>query len=217
MFAKIAVFELRYQLKNPVFWVVAVLFFLLTFGAVTSENLNIGDGGNVNANSPAALAETTIILTIFFMFVTTAFVANVIVRDDESGFGPMVRSTRVSKFDYLIGRFTGAFGISAIAFLTVPFAIWLGSLMPWMDPETLGPNRLSHFLYAYFLLALPGIFLTSCLFFAVATVTRSMMYSYMGVVVFLVLYLAFSAATEFDPELMLFSAYAEPFGGGAYE
>ncbi|QJB69509.1 ABC transporter permease/M1 family aminopeptidase [Parasphingorhabdus halotolerans] len=217
MFGKIAAFELRYQFRNPVFWVVAILFFLLTFGAATSENLSIGDGGNVNANSPAALAETTIILTIFFMFVTTAFVANVIVRDDESGFGPMVRSTRVSKFDYLIGRFTGAFGISAIAFLTVPFAIWLGSYMPWMDPETLGPNRLSHFLYAYFLLALPGIFLTSCLFFAVATITRSMMYSYMGVVVFLVLYLAFSAATEFDPELMLFSAYAEPFGGGAYE
>ncbi len=112
MFGKIAAFELRYQFKNPVFWVVTAVFFLLTFGAATSENVRIGDGGNINANSPAALAETTIILSIFFMFVTTAFVANVIVRDDDSGFGPMVRSTRVSKFDYLIGRFTGAFGIS---------------------------------------------------------------------------------------------------------
>lgn len=217
MFGKIAAFELRYQLRNPVFWVVTTIFFLLTFGAATSENVRIGDGGNVNANSPAALAETTIILSIFFMFVTTAFVANVIVRDDDSGFGPMVRSTRVSKFDYLIGRFTGAFGISAIAFLTVPFAIWLGSYMPWMDPETIGPNRLSDHLYAYFLLALPSIFLTSCLFFAVATVTRSMMYSYVGVIAFLVLYLIFSAVTEFDPDLLLFSSYAEPFGGAAYE
>lgn len=217
MFGKIAAFELRYQFKNPVFWVVTAVFFLLTFGAATSENVRIGDGGNINANSPAALAETTIILSIFFMFVTTAFVANVIVRDDDSGFGPMVRSTRVSKFDYLIGRFTGAFGISAIAFLTVPFAIWLGSYMPWVDPETIGPNRLSHFLYAYFLLALPAVFLTSCLFFAVATVTRSMMYSYVAVIVFLVLYLVFSAATEFNPDLLLFSAYAEPFGGAAYE
>ena len=43
------------------------------------------------------------------MFVSTAFVANVIVRDDDTGFGPIVRSTRVTKFDYLIGRFAGAF------------------------------------------------------------------------------------------------------------
>ena len=217
MFAKIAAFELRYQFKNPVFWVVSTLFFLLTFGAVTADNIRIGDSGNVHANSPAALAETTIILTIFFMFVTTAFVANVIVRDDESGFGPMVRSTRVSKFDYLIGRFVGAFGISAIAFLAVPLAIWLGSLMPWMDPETLGPNRLSHFIYAYCLLALPGLFLTASIFFAVATMTRSMMGSYIGVVVFLMLYLIFSALTEFRPSLLLASAYLEPFGGAAYE
>lgn len=217
MFSKVFAFELRYQFRNPVFWVVFTLFFLLTFGAVTSPNIQIGDGGNINVNSPSAIAEVTIILTIFFMFVTTAFVANVIVRDDESGFGPMVRSTRVSKFDYLIGRFTGAYAISALAFLSVPLAIWIGSLMPWIDPERLGPNQLSYYAHAYFLLALPGIFLTSSLFFAVATMTRSMMGSYIGVVVFLMLYLIFGALTEFDPELMTFSAYAEPFGGAAYE
>ncbi|MFK8054130.1 MAG: M1 family aminopeptidase [Woeseiaceae bacterium] len=217
MFTNVFAFELRYQARNPVFWVVFALFFLLTFGAVSSPNIQIGDGGNINANSPAAIAETMIILTIFFMFVTTAFVANVIVRDDESGFGPMVRATRVSKFDYLIGRFAGAFAISAIAFLAVPLAIWMGSLMPWMDPETLGPNRFGFYLYAYLLLALPGIFLTSSLFFAVATVTRTMMGSYIGVVVFLVLYLIFGALTEFDPNLLTFSAYTEPFGGAAYE
>lgn len=56
------------------------------------------------------------------MFVTTAFVANVIVRDDESGFGPMVRATRVAKFDYLFGRFAGATFAGALAFLVVPLA-----------------------------------------------------------------------------------------------
>ena len=91
MFASIAAFEFRYQLRNPVFWFVSLLFFLLTFGAVTSENIQIGGGGNVNVNSPGAISLTMLILTIFFMFVTTAFVANVIVRDDDSGFGMLVR------------------------------------------------------------------------------------------------------------------------------
>jgi len=212
MFAKIAAFELRYQFRNPVFWVVSILFFLLTFGAMTVDGISIGSGGNVNANSPIAIVQIHLILTLFFMFVTTAFVANVIVRDDESGFGPMVRSTRVKKFDYLFGRFTGAFMAASIAFLTVPLAIWLGSLMPWLDQETLGPNRLQYYAYAYFLMALPGIFLTSCIFFAVATLTRSMMYSYLGVVVLLVLYIIFNVSTDNMPELREFTGYADPFG-----
>jgi ABC-2 type transport system permease protein len=215
MFAKIAGFELRYQFRNPVFWVVAILFFLLAFGATTIEQIQIGSGGNVHVNSPAALAQKLLVLSLFFMFVTTAFVANIIVRDDESGFGPMVRSTRVSKFDYLIGRFTGAFAISAIAYAAIPLAIWLGSLMPWLDPETLGPNRLGDYLYAYFLLGLPNIFLTAAIFFAVATMTRSTMYSYVAVVVFLVLYFVLIGVLRAKPELRSISGYLEPFGVAA--
>ena len=216
MFSHITLFELRYQLRNPVFWVVAVLFFLLTFGAMTVDNIQIGSGGNVKANSPVAIAQTHLILTIFFMFVTTAFVANVVVRDDESGFGPLVRATRVSKFDYLLGRFSGAFAAALLAFAVVPLAIWLGTLMPWLDAETLGPNRIGDYAYAYLVFAVPGIFLTSCMFFAVATLTRSMLYSYLGVLVFLILYTVFNAVVGDKPEWREAAAYIEPFGLGAF-
>jgi ABC-type transport system involved in multi-copper enzyme maturation permease subunit len=216
MFASIAGFELRYQLRNPVFWVVAVLFFLLTFGATTIEQIQIGSGGNVHVNSPFAIAQIHLILSIFFMFVTTAFVANVIVRDDESGFGPMVKSTRVSKFDYLMARFLGAFLAAAAAFAFVPLAIWLGSLMPWLDSETVGPNNPAHYAFAYFVLALPNVLLTSAIFFAVATMTRSMMYSYVGVVVFLVLYIVVNTTLRSQPELREMAGYIEPFGIAAF-
>jgi ABC-2 type transport system permease protein len=216
MFGKIARFELRYQLSSPVFWVVAILFFLMTFGSMTVEQIQIGGGGNIHKNAPVAIAQTHMILSLFFMFVTTAFVANVIVRDDESGFGPMVRSTRVGKFDYLMARFLGAFIAAAVAFLAIPLAIWIGSLMPWVDSETLGPNRLGDYLYAYFVLALPNVFLTAAIFFAVATMTRSMMYSYLGVVVFLVLYVVLNTVIRSKPELRDWAGYIEPFGLGAF-
>ncbi|CAN5439973.1 M1 family metallopeptidase [soil metagenome] len=216
MFRKIASFELRYQLRNPVFWVVAILFFLLTFGSVTVEQIRIGSGGNIHKNAPVAIAMTHLILSLFFMFVTTAFVSNVIVRDNESGFGPMVVTTRVTKFDYLFARFLGAFIAAAIAFVFVPLAMWLGSLMPWVDPDMLGANHWQTFLYAYFVLALPNVFLTSAIFFAVATMTRSMMYSYLGVVVFLVLYSVLNGVIRAKPELRELAGYIEPFGIGAF-
>ncbi|MDQ0837161.1 ABC transporter permease [Sphingomonas faeni] len=216
MFGQIARFELRYQLRNPVFWTVAILFFLLTFGSMTIDQIKIGSGANIHKNAPVAVAQVHQIMSIFFMFVTTAFVANVIVRDDESGFGPMVRSTRVGKFDYLMARFLGAFAAAALAFAAIPLAIWLGSLMPWVDHETLGPNRLHDFAYAYFFLALPNVFLTSAIFFAVATMTRSMMYSYLGVVVFLMLYLAMTSILRAKPEWQLTGSYFELFGISAF-
>ncbi|HUO12722.1 MAG TPA: aminopeptidase, partial [Caulobacteraceae bacterium] len=216
MFGKIAAFELRYQLRQPVFWVVAILFFLLTYGSVTSDVIHIGDTANVHKNSPFAIIQVTEIWTLFFgMFVTAAFVANVVVRDDETGFGPIVRATRITRFDYLFGRFTGAYLAAAIAFLSVPLAIWLGSLMPWLDPETVGPNRLADYAWAYAVVGLPGLFLTSAIFFAVACVTRSMMGTYLAVVGVLVVYLVVDILIARKPELRHVLALGEPFGFAA--
>ncbi|MFC4442305.1 ABC transporter permease/M1 family aminopeptidase [Caulobacter henricii] len=215
MFGKIAGFELRYQLKSPVFWVVATVFFLLTFGAATIDQIRIGGGGQIHKNAPYAIAQTHLILSIFYMFVTTAFVANVVVRDDETGFGPILRSTRIGKFDYLYGRFTGAVLAAAISFLVVPLAIFIGSFMPWIDPERLGPNLLEAYLFSYFALALPSILLTSAIFFALATVTRSMMWTYVGVIAFMVLWIIAGIALD-RPEFEKTAALWEPLGTAAF-
>ena len=212
MFGSIALFELRYQLRNPVFWVAIVIFFLLTFGATASTNIQIGSGGNVNVNSPAAILQTQMIMALFYMFVTTAVVANVVVRDDESGFGPMVRSTRVTKFAYLIGRFTGATLAALLAFMVVPLAIFIGSIMPWLDPETLGPNTLSYYSLSYLQFIAPTIILLCAVFFAVATATRSMMYSYVAVVALLVVYLTLDTIVRGEPLYRDMAGLLDPVG-----
>ncbi len=215
MFAKIAAFELRYQLRNPVFWVAGVIFFLLTFGSVTSDNIQIGGRGATHANSPYAIALTTLTLSIFFMFVTTAFVANVVVRDDETGFGPLVRATPVTKGAYLMGRFAGAWLAAALAFAVIPLAIVIGTWMPWLDPEKLGPFRAGDYLYAYLLLGLPTLFTTGAILFALATATRSMMATYVGVIGLLILYFVTLTVLR-QLSLQGAATWVDPFGIGAY-
>ena len=82
MFGKIAAFEFRYQVRQPIFWITAMIFFLLVFGSVAIDVVRIGSAGNIHKNAPSAIGQTLLIMTIFFMFASTAFVANVIVRDD---------------------------------------------------------------------------------------------------------------------------------------
>lgn len=215
MFLTIARFELRYQMRNPVFWVATTLFFLLTFGATTAESIRFGSGGNIHTNAPTAIAQILLLMSLFFMFVTTAFVGNVVVRDDETGFGPIIRSTKIGKLPYMFGRFSGAFLGAAVAFLAVPLAIWIGTYMPWVNPEFLGPNRLQDYLFAYFVLALPNLLMTSAIFFAVACWTRSVTYSYLTVILFMFAYFALTAMLRKWPDLSV-AAYLEPFGTIAY-
>ena len=108
MFGRIAAFEFRYQASGPAFAVTALLFFLFTFGAAASDTVNIGEGGNVLVNSPYAVTQAMMIMSVFALFILVAFVANVVVRDDETRFAALIHSTRIGKFDYLFGRFVGA-------------------------------------------------------------------------------------------------------------
>jgi ABC-2 type transport system permease protein len=216
MFAKIASFEFRYQLRQPAFWVIAIVFGLLAFGSVASDNVSLGGGGNVYKNAPFNLAIAHIIFNVFFMLATTAIVANVVARDTQTGFGPMILATRITKGAYLYGRFFGAFAAVALCYLSIAIGTLLGTFMPWVDPETIGPLRLGDYAYAYLVFGLTGLFLTSALFFTLATVTRSMMATYIGVVAVLIAYLASTGVLGSKPEFETAMAWAEPFGSGAY-
>ena len=216
MFRQIAGFEFRYHVRSPLFWVTALIFALLTFGSIASDSVRIGGiAGNVKKNSPFAVAVTLQTMAIFAVFIMAAFVSNVVVRDDETGFGQIVHSTRVSRFDYLFGRFTGAFAAGCAAFISVPLGLLLGSVMPWLDPETLGPFRPGDYLYAYFAVALPTLVVMAAFCFALATITRSMFGTYIGLVAMLMTYFV-SVAFLSRPEFERIVALIDPFGGGAY-
>ncbi len=214
MFLDVASFELRYQLKNPVLWITFILFFLLTFLAVVVPQVQIGSVGNAHINGPFAITQTTGIMAIFAQFAVVAFVAGIVIRDAETGFGPIVHTTRVRKFDYLFGRFTGAFVACVIVLASVPLGMIVGSFMPWLDSERLGPFVPWHYAYAFAVAGAPTLFLCASLFFALATATRSMMGSYIGLIVFLVLYFVLSAIFN-RPQYEDITALLEPYGLGA--
>jgi hypothetical protein len=178
---------------------------------VISDDLRIGWGGYVARNSPFAIATMSMVMAIFAIFIVTTFVSNVILRDDESGFGPIVRATRLSKFDYLFGRFTGGFLATCLVFLSVPLGVLLGSAMPWLDPGTVAPLRLGSYLYVYLVLCVPTLFVLSASFFTLATVTRSMIATYVVALVVLMMYLlttTYFARAEFRD----MAALLDPFG-----
>ena len=212
MFRHIVAFEWRYQLRSPVFWVGCLIFFLLAFGATASDNVQIGSLGNVHKNAPYAIVQALALLGVFSVFITVAMVANVVVRDDDTGFAPIIRTTSIDKASYLGGRFIGASAAAFVVLAMVPLGIWVGSLMPWQDVEKIGPFVASHYLVGLFAFELPTLLITAALFFAVAIATRSLVWSNVCAVAFLILFFVARGATRNDPTWERVAALLDPFG-----
>ena len=210
MLPAIARFEFRYLLRNPLLWLTAAVTFVLFFVGISS-GLELGSEGGLLANASFATVKNYLMTSLSFMFATTAFVASAAIRDDETGYGPIIRSTPITKFEYLTGRFLGAFALAALCLLFLPLGMVLGSMMPWADPATIGPNRLGDHVYGYLAVALPNLFVHSAIFFALAAITRSMMATYLGVVGFVSGFFVLQGAFDDRPQLQTAIALADPF------
>lgn len=214
MLLNIARFEFRYLLRNPLLWITAAVGFAMVFFSMNLEGWELGSEGGLLRNSAYATLRNSVMFALMFMFVTASFVANAVIRDDETGYGPIIRSTPITKFEYVIGRFLGAYAIAAACMLVVPVASLLGALMPWANPANLGPNRITDHLYAYFLIALPNLLTHSAIFFALATITRSMMATYLAVISFVAAFFSLQEGLV-RPQLNAAVAIAEPFAARA--
>lgn len=210
-------FEIRYQLRQPLVWVLLVIFFFLTFSAVTSDAVRIGGSiGNVNRNAPFVIMQFLLVMSAFGVLTSTAFAAGAIHRDFELGTDSLFFSSPLRKLQYLTGRFFGSFTVGAFVYVGVILAIMIGSYMPWIDKQRVGPFELMPYVYSFFVLIVPNLFLTAAIFFAVAALTRSILATYIGVVGF---YVGYAIAESFlgNLENERLASVFDPFGFGAFE
>ena len=61
MFGKIAAFELRYQVRQPIFWIAGLIFFLLVFGSVVIDQIQIAYREDIRWDTQPAGADKAII------------------------------------------------------------------------------------------------------------------------------------------------------------
>lgn len=216
-FREIFRFELYQTLRSPLFWGTGLFFATMTFGAVTSDSITIGGGiGNVQRNAPFVILQLLSVMSIIGIFVTTAFVAGAALRDFERGTHELFFSKPMKKLDYLGGRFAGSIVASTGVMVLCSLGILVGSFMPWLEAERIGPTLAGPYLFALAVLVIPNLLLTGALFFALASASRSWLVTYVGVVVF---FAAFFVSTLMlaDVENQRLGALLDPFGATAID
>ncbi|WP_439880349.1 M1 family aminopeptidase [Pontibacter sp. MBLB2868] len=222
MFKEIFLFELKYRLKRPATYIYFGLLFLMAFLAMLGlagafgGNIIIGDasGGKVYANSPYQINWIVTLLSWFGVLITSAMMGTPIFRDFEHKTHSLYYTTPISKAGYLFGRFFGSFLITLFVFLGVALGAWAATIMPWVEPDKIGPFNLMWYLQPYLTIIIPNLILTGAIFFTLATLTRSALSIYVGGVIFLVLYGVSSSLTgDLDNETI--ANLLDPLGASA--
>ena len=215
MFGAFAAFEFTYQLRSTMFFVTAAIFFAFSFAVVAVPQVSRVIAGASHINSPHAIFMIITSMAWLGMFIPVVFLSSVVMRDHQLDTEGLFFTRPVTEFDYLAGRFLGAFAVCCVVLLVAPLAILAGSFAPWLDPETVGPLRPFDYIYNYLVFGAANLLIPGALLFTVANLTRSTMATYTATVLFLVFYFAGSALGA-NAEYRQMVALFDPYGSFAY-
>jgi len=211
MFLHILRFELRYWLRQPIVYVFFLVIGLLVFGATASDEITIGGSyGNVHKNAPYVVQDYYALMSLICLLMITAFLNGAAARDFSEKTSQILFSTPLRQTDFLLGRFAGAFLVSVIPFLGVSAGSLLGAVMPWQDPERIGPTCWTAHLNGITAFVLPNLFFAGAIIFSIAALTRSTLYSFLGTIGLLVGYVV-SQSLVSDIENEVAGALLDPF------
>lgn len=205
-------FELRYRLRQPATYLFFGLLFLLAFGFIASDVVQIiGGDAQVKRNAPVVITGMVIVLTIFGTLISSALVGTSVLRDFEYRSHELFFTTRVTKWSYLGGRFLGSFLIALLVFSGMLFGLWIGTLMPWQDQAKIAPFHFASYVQPFLLFVVPNLLFLCAIFFVLGALTRNLMAIYSFGIVVLVGYLIAQSLTRgLDSHLL--ASLLDPFG-----
>lgn len=209
--------EVRHWLRQPMVYIFLLLFALIGFGLVTWDKLVVGGQlANVQLNAPYMVFQYYAVMGFLGLLMVTAFVNASAIRDFANNTQQIMFSTPLKKSHYLLSRFLGSTFVASLPLLGISLGMLLGSAMPWVDPERLGPNDLMAHAQAYLYLSLPNILFSSAIIFSVAVLMRSTAAAFITAVVIMV---GNGVADTFMGEMenQTLAALLDPFAGIAFE
>ena len=158
MFWQVVLFELNYYRKQPLFFVMASIFFLLPFLITISPNISIGLPNNILANSPFAIMSTLQVMSFIGLFVCINYAANPVLRDFEYKSAELIFTTQIRKFDFIFARFFAALLFCALILFASVAGLMMAEILPIIEPDRLGDFRIDAYWFSYLIIVLPNIF-----------------------------------------------------------
>ncbi|MEG0917985.1 MAG: hypothetical protein RSF68_13315 [Myroides sp.] len=212
-------FETKRWFKNWQFYLYFILFFALSFGLMAGatgyfDALTVTTSSNTVMNSPIAISSLMGGIVNLLNFIIPVVIGTTVYRDFKYNTHTLLFAYPFNKFQYLIGKFLSGFLITIIITFSIGLGFLLATLLPFANPDLLGPINLSAYFQSYLIFVLPNIFFIGALIFMLVTLTRNQYIGFIFVIVLLFIPAIISSlTTNVDDKFV--ASLLEPFGNQA--
>jgi ABC-2 type transport system permease protein len=185
-FREVFRYEFGYRVRSASTWAYAAFLFLI---AILGTAATADGGPTVYANAPMNVAQVIVLLGgLFGLVVSAALFGDAAVRDVAAGMDQLVFTTRLSKAEFLGGRFVAALAVNAIVIIVLPLGHVVAIASPLMGSAPIGPFRVAAYVQPLLLFSWPNLLLAGAILFAIGTLSRQVVPVYLAAIGLLIGY-----------------------------
>lgn len=222
MLSKLIQFEWHNNSRNWTFYASYLIYIVLGFMVSAFGNFSFS---GAYKNGPYVLTYAIGLISLTVIFSITIQTAQHFLKEYETKFDSILFAAPISKFNYLFARFITAFVIAVTSFGMFIIGMMVGHQMPWILKSEIGAFEVMNYLWPYFVIVIPNILLCLSIVTALAWITRSKLFIYVGGLLVYILYIAgsvfsnsplFANASPSSATAMSLAAKIDPFGLAAF-
>ena len=201
MFSTIYLHEIKTWLKKPMFYIFASIMFLLGvlimaigLGVFSSDNVTVTS--NSYLNSPLAITGILSQLAILTYLLIPSITGGTIHRDFKNNMHNVLYSYPLTKFKYLLAKFTAGVTINLGIILAILLGLLVGSILPGVNESLLGPFKLWNYIQPFAFIIFPNVLFYSAIVFAIVVFSRNLNIGFMAVLTMIIIQLIATSASE---------------------
>ena len=216
MFTTIFSHEIKTWFKKPLFYIFAIIFFLLggvimaaATGVFSSDNVTVTSNSYIN--SPYAISGLISQIALLAYLLIPSFTGATIHRDFKNNMHNVLYSYPLKKFEYLLAKFLAGFSINLLVIMSLVLGLIIGSYLPGANPELLGPFKLWNYVQPFLIIIVPNVLFYSALVFAIIVFTRNMNIGFMTILTLIIIQLVTTSFVD-QVEDPFWLSMADPLG-----
>lgn len=219
MFLKIFSFEIKYWVKNPLFYIYLGSLFAISTLAMAGnagmfDSVTVTRSSIAYINSAFALNNFINGFSIIAFFLIPSIVGGTINKDYSSNTSNVLYSYPFTKVDYLFAKYLSGLVITILVLLSIALGAMVGGYLPGTNSELSGAFNLFNYIQPYLIYIIPNLIFFSAIIFGVVTFSRNISAGFVAVIaLFLLQGVAETIIGNLDNKEL--GALLDPFGASA--
>ena len=179
---------------------------------------NSDNDSNTIVNSAKSITDFISKLNTGFLglIILITIIAPAVYKDFQYNMHPLLFTKPISKFGYMIGRYSAAFFVALFVLSGSIFGhMMMCSILGSSDTHRFGAFHLMNYVQPFVYFVIPNTLLVGAIFFSLVTFSRNMIAGYVGCIAFVIIKNIASALLA-DIDNQTLAAILEPFGAQAF-